>query len=239
MNEAANLPKALASVPTGAAALVVDSQSHDRTVEIARAHGANVVVRPWAGYGATRTFALGLVETPWTFMLDADERLDGELAAAVTNADGAGAFDAYTIARTTYFCGRGMSFGAWGGESLVRFFRTAKATIVTEPAVGGTADLHERWVVAGSVGALPGKLVHDSYPTLRSYREKFARYTSLEARGLPPSRGRLAAAFVKAWVRVLWSILGRQAWRDGWRGIFVALASAAYPVVVAWKALRA
>jgi hypothetical protein len=38
--------------------------------------------------------------------------------------------------------------------------------------------------------------------------------------------------------RFPWAILRYRGWRDGWRGVFVAASSAAYPAVVQFKALR-
>ncbi|GAC1308428.1 MAG: glycosyltransferase family 2 protein [Vulcanimicrobiaceae bacterium] len=216
---------------------MVDAESDDETVALARARGAHVIVRPWAGFVATRTFARDCVRTPWTFMLDADESLDPVLARALADA-APDAYDAYRMKRTTLFCGRPMLHGGWGGETLLRLFRTERATLVAAPAAGGTAELHERWVVPGDVGFMPGTLVHDSYPTLEAYREKFARYTALEARGVRASRFTLLRAVALAALRAAWLTVGRGAWRDGWRGVFVALASAAYPVAVAWKARR-
>ena len=225
-------------MPPGARVLVVDAQSSDATVEVARAAGADVVVRPWAGFVATRRFALGRVATPWTFMLDADEALDAACAAALVALDPPAQTDAYCVARSTYFCGRPMRYGAWGAEAPLRLFRTDRATLVAQPAAGGSADVHERWRVPGAVGRLGGTLLHDSYPDVATYAEKFARYTSLEARGSMPSRRVLARAALVASLRAPWLLLGRGGWRDGWRGAFVAFASAAYPVAVAWKALR-
>jgi hypothetical protein len=48
----------------------------------------------------------------------------------------------------------------------------------------------------------------------------------------------VARTFAIALVRVPWLFLRRGGWRDGWRGGFIALASAFYPVVVHLKALR-
>jgi glycosyltransferase involved in cell wall biosynthesis len=217
--------------------LVIDAESTDATVEIARAAGADVLVRPWTGFVSTRRFALERVRTPWTFMLDADEALDPSLRAALLAAEPALGTDAFAVKRATFFCGRPMRYGAWGGDAPVRLFRTARATLVAEPAAGGEAELHERWCVPGRVERLPGELLHYSYPTLASYREKFARYTSLEARGLRASPAALLRAAFVAVLRAPWLLLVRGGWRDGWRGAFVALASAAYPVAVAWKAL--
>jgi len=231
--------RALASVPQGAPLLVIDAESQDGTAALARAHGARVIVRPWSGFVATRTFALGCVGTPWTFMLDADESLEPELSQALTGVRAPISTDAYRVKRTTYFCKRPMRNGAWGREAPVRLFRTERASLVAEPAAGGSAEIHERWVVPGEIGSLGGTLVHDSYPTVGAYRTKFARYTSLEARGVRPSPVALVCALATAPLRAAWLIVGRGAWREGWRGLYVALASASYPVAVAFKALVA
>jgi hypothetical protein len=37
-------------------------------------------------------------------------------------------------------------------------------------------------------------------------------------------------------LRVPWYLFVKDGWRDGWRGAYIAIASAIYPIVVAWKA---
>ena len=238
-DEEDNLPRALASVPRDAPILAIDAESADRSVAVARARGARVVVRPWAGFVETRRYALGCVDTPWTFMLDADEALDAALSEALGSLAPEDAIDGYAVRRATFFCGRAMRHGVWGADLPLRFFRTDRAALLAEPVAGGHAEVHERWTVPGQTGVLDGTLLHYSYPTLAAYRAKFARYTSLEARGLRGSARALVRAIALAALRVPYSLLVRSGWRDGWRGAFVALASASYPVVVAWKALRA
>jgi glycosyltransferase involved in cell wall biosynthesis len=230
--------RALESVPADSKTLVVDAESTDATASLARARGARVVVWPWAGFVATRRYALALVDTGWTFMLDADESLEGTLRDELVSLVPADDVDAYAIPRTTFFCGRPIRHGTWGADAPVRLFRTARATLVAQPAAGGTADLHERWTVPGRVGRASGTLAHESYPTLASYRAKFARYTSLEAAGLHGSPRAFARAALIAALRAPWYLIVRSGWRDGWRGAFLAFSSAAYPMVVAWKAWR-
>ncbi len=218
--------------------LVVDSDSSDGSVLVARERGAQTLVRPWDGFVATRRYALGLVSTPWTFMLDADEIIEPELALAILSVEPPGDVAGYLVRRVTYLCGRPILHGAWGGERLLRLFRTKDATLVAEPAAGGDADVHERWQVEGTVPTLPGVLAHHSYPTIHVYREKFARYTELEARGVHGSLRAFARTGAVALLRAPWLFVRRDGWRDGWRGAFVAFWSALYPVAVAWKALR-
>jgi hypothetical protein len=194
-----------------------------------------VETRAWEGFVAARRYALAHVRTPWTLMLDADERLDPTLRAAIVAAPENVA--GYRLHRTTMLCGAAVRTAGWSSESLVRLFRTDLAR-VEACSVGGGADLHERWMVEGAIGVLPGTILHDSYPTLASYRAKFRRYTRIEARSLAPSRLALARELLLFPVRVVWSIAKYGGWRDGWRGLFVAWESARYRVVVRLGALR-
>lgn len=230
------MAQTLARVPAGTAVYVLDAESSDATAEVARACGARVEVRAWTGYVDARRYALGRVTTPYAFMLDADELLSDELMAALggdlSRADG------FRVRRVTMLAGRAVRAAGWSAERLVRCFRVDRARVVAH-SVGGGADLHERWIVDGTLADLPGMIVHDSYPTVASYRERFARYTAIEAAALPGSRLACAVAMVELPLRFAWLWTRYAAWRDGWRGVFVAWYSALYPLAVQWRALTA
>jgi hypothetical protein len=223
-------------VPAGAKVFVLDAESSDATAGVARACGAEVEVRAWTGYVDARRYALGRVTTPYAFMLDADELLSDELTTALagdlTRADG------FRVRRVTMLAGRAVRAAGWSAERLVRCFRVDRAHVVPN-SVGGAADLHERWVVEGALADLPGMIVHDSYPTVASYRERFARYTQIEAAALRGSRLACAIAAARLPLRFVWLWTRYGGWRDGWRGAFVAWYSALYPVAVQWRALTA
>jgi tetratricopeptide (TPR) repeat protein len=58
---------------------VVDTGSTDRTVEIARSYGANVIFREWRkDFAWARNEALAMATRRWTLVLDADEELERE-----------------------------------------------------------------------------------------------------------------------------------------------------------------
>jgi glycosyltransferase involved in cell wall biosynthesis len=83
-NEEANLDRTLASVQPlvtdgKGEIIVVDSGSTDRTVEIAKSHGARVFVEDWKGYAAQKNSAIDKASGDWILSLDADEELDSEL----------------------------------------------------------------------------------------------------------------------------------------------------------------
>jgi (heptosyl)LPS beta-1,4-glucosyltransferase len=215
---------------------VLDAESTDATTAVARAGGAEVEVRAWAGYVDARRYALNRVTTPYAFMLDADEVLSDELRAALTG-DLARA-DGFRVRRVTMLAGRAVRAAGWSAEKLVRCFRVDRARVVAD-SVGGGADLHERWLVEGDVRDLPGMIVHDSYPTVASYRERFTRYTRIEAAALDGSVLALTFALGMLPLRFGWRWTRYGAWRDGWRGVFVAWYSALYPLAVQWRAWTA
>jgi hypothetical protein len=213
---------------------VLDARSDDRTVEFARAAGARVIERDWTDFSDARRYALAQVRTPWALMIDADEALDDVLRDAIPQARESA--NGYVVRRTTYFCGKPIRM--WRNEPLLRLFRTRDAELRTESAAGGTAALHERWECPPPRGELPGTLLHFSYPDHASYREKFERYTSIEAASLRPSLWRAILEWLAIWPRLLRLLLVRGELLDGARGFAAAYGSARYRYVSAKKALR-
>jgi hypothetical protein len=214
--------------------LVVDARSDDRTIEFARAAGAEIVVRDWTDFIEARRFALSLVKTPWTLMIDADEALDDTLRDAIVRAPEN--VDGYIVRRTTYFCGKALRM--WRDEPLLRLFRTGRASIEPRSAAGGAAPLHERWRCNGLCAELPGTLLHFSYPDHASYYTKFERYTDLEAAAMPRSLTRAVWEWLSIWPRLFALLFARGALLDGPRGLAAAYGSARYRYVSAKKALH-
>lgn len=218
-------------------ALVLDAESTDATAAIAREAGAEIVVRPWDDFVSARRFAIAHVRTPWAFMLDADERLDPTLRRALGETSPE-EHVAFRLRRVTTFCGRVVRACGWSIEEPVRLLCVGRVRLEARPAAGGSASLHEAWIPDGPVGRLSGTLIHESYPTLQSYRDKFARYTSVEAVGVHATPLSLAKQIARAGARFVFQMIAYGAARDGWRGWYVTAASALYPVVVHAKALR-
>ena len=82
-NEAKNLPRCLQALKDVGEVYVIDSQSSDDTVEIARSHGAKVVQFHYrGGWPKKRQWAINTLPLThdWILLLDADEVLTPELA---------------------------------------------------------------------------------------------------------------------------------------------------------------
>lgn len=76
LNEAESLPIVLQAMPAGYRPLVVDNNSTDDTAEVARAHGAEVVVETRPGYGAAVHAGVVAESTAVVAVLDGDGSLD-------------------------------------------------------------------------------------------------------------------------------------------------------------------
>lgn len=130
-NEAANLPKAVASFGGAAKRIVVvDSGSDDGTPEIARSLGAEVFTHPFESHAAQFNWALDNagIDTAWVMKVDADEEFTPELAKEITERldDLPERVTGVVLRRRVYFMGKWLRHGGKYPELLLRIFRTGK-----------------------------------------------------------------------------------------------------------------
>ncbi|MHC5054652.1 MAG: glycosyltransferase family 2 protein [Planctomycetota bacterium] len=179
LNEEVNLPRCVDSVSWCDDVIVFDSLSTDRTAEIARAAGARVLQHRFRDYGSQREAArtTSSFRHPWILMLDADETVDGGLAAEVREIAGSEATPhvAYRMRRKDHFMGKWIRHSTLYPSWFVRFFRHERVRY--EPRA-----VHEYPTVDGSVGELKGHLHHHSFAKgFREWLGKHSRYAALEA----------------------------------------------------------
>jgi glycosyltransferase involved in cell wall biosynthesis len=174
-DEEADIGAALQSVAWADEILVVDSGSTDRTVEIARAAGARVIVRNWPGYIEQKNFAAAKAAHDWIFSLDADERVTSELAGEVPRIAGHTEHAAYRIPRLTWHLGRWIRGTDWYPDYQTRLYDRRRARWTGR-------YVHESVAVNGSVGRLSGELHHFAYRDIADHLETINRYTTYAAR---------------------------------------------------------
>ena len=104
--------------------IVVDSQSTDTTISVARELGAKVFEHPFESFTEQKNFALSKVTTPWALSLDADETLTPQLAEEIRQAVTNPAFDGYELPRTNNFLGKRMKHSGLKEEYILRLVRT-------------------------------------------------------------------------------------------------------------------
>lgn len=198
-NEAHQLADCLATLSFCDEIVVVDSGSADGTAEIARAAGAHVsVTEDWPGFGPQKQRALDLARGDWVLSIDADERIDEDLAEEILAALATGEKAGYRINRLTHFLGKPLRHGGWYPDFVLRLARRDAARFSDH-------SVHERLIVEGATGDLRTPIVHLSYPDIDEVLSKMRRY-ALATAAQRRSAGRRGGAFVAA-VRAFFTFL--------------------------------
>jgi len=222
-DEEEHLGAALDSVRWADEIVVVDSGSRDRTVEIAREHGANVVATgDWPGFGPQKNRALDRATRDWVLSIDADERVTPELRREIEAiVAGAGAHDAYEMPRLSSYCGRFMRHGGWWPDRVTRLFRRGKARF--------SDDLvHEKVVVQGSTGRLTGHLEHLAFEDFDEVLRKIDSYSTANAKMMHArgKRGSLTAAILHGGWAFFRTYVLQAGFLDGRHGFMLAVSNA-------------
>ena len=221
LDEESNIVGALESVGWADEVVVVDSNSTDRTRELAAACGARVLTNPWPGFGAQKQFAVDQATHEWIFSLDADERVSDELKNSIQSLRNEKELaDGYEIARRTYYQQRWIRGGGWYPDRQLRLFRKDK---------GRWKQRHIHESVTMEPGArverLAGDLLHyTSQDAAHHHRMIGERYAPLAALQMYEDGRRtsvlgVASAGPAAFIR---SLILKGGLRDGFAGFTIA-----------------
>ena len=226
-NEEARLRACLESAAWADELVVVDAESQDKTVQIAREFTDRVLVRPWAGFAEQKNFAVAQATGDWILSLDADEEIPPELRAEIGALLAAeAAADGYRVPRRNIFWGRWIRHGGLYPDWQLRLFRRGRGRFVPR-------EVHESVRVEGRVGRLESPLVHRSYRDVADFLERADRYSTLAAaewvRG--GRRAGVGDLVVRPAGRFLAMYVARGGFLDGWPGFLLACLYAYYVFV--------
>jgi glycosyltransferase involved in cell wall biosynthesis len=175
-NEEQDLPGCLDSVAWSDDVQVLDSESTDRTVEIARARGCTVTTRRFDGYARQRNAGMALAfKHPWVLVLDADERPTPALSAEMNDAVDAAPenVSGFRMRRRDFLWGTWLKH-AQMTPFYVRLLRAGKAHY--------TRDINEVVEVQGEILELHAPLDHYAFSKgISHWVAKHNSYSSREA----------------------------------------------------------
>ena len=216
-DEEDNLGACLDTVPFADEFIVVDDESADATLEVARRYTDRVFSRALDRFGRQKQFAIEQATGDWVLVLDADERVTPELAASIQAAvaeDGAG-MDGYRVRRRTWLFSEPVTCTGWYKYAHLRLFRRGAAHYVDR-------RVHEFPVLdhPERCGRLEGDLDHFTYASLDEYREKLDRYSRLAAADWYDAGRRVNLLTVPWWFLAVpaAAFLREYVVQGGWRG---------------------
>ena len=157
--------------------IVIDSNSADGTVEIAKKSGAIVINQDFLGYGAQKNFGFSKANQPWVLSIDADEEVTSELASSIGKAIMLSGFDGFFICRQNFFLGKPLKYGKESKDWLLRLFRKGTAQY-------GNQLVHEQMEAPENSSKIDGKLLHHTYKSWSHAIDKMEKYAQLGAQEL-------------------------------------------------------
>jgi (heptosyl)LPS beta-1,4-glucosyltransferase len=217
-NEEPRLSTCLESLTWADEIVIVDAESTDRTVEIARAFTERIVLRPWPGFAAQKNFAADQTRSAWVLSVDADEEVSADLREEIQRvlaepSPAAG----YAIPRRNIFWNRWVRYGGLYPDWQIRLFQRGRGRFV-ERAV------HESVEVTGEVRRLGSPLIHRSYESVGQFLERAHRYSSLAADDLVRGGARVGpfSLVLRPLGRFLSMYFMRRGFLDGTPGLLLA-----------------
>jgi glycosyltransferase involved in cell wall biosynthesis len=223
LNEADNIREACESVAWADEILVIDSESTDKTRELAADCGARVLVNQWPGFSKQKQFAVDQARHVWIFSLDADERLSPELRTSIDEVrrrNDHDLADGYRVARRAFYMNRWIRGGGWYPDYQLRLFNRTR---------GHWRDrvIHESVVMdeGARVDTLRGDLLHYSMRTPEHHRQMIEqRYAPLGAEQMFREGKRTSAlhSSVAAPAAFIRSFILKGGFRDGRAGVTIA-----------------
>jgi len=218
--------------------VVVDTNSSDQTLEIAKTYGA-VITQPkdWPGFGPQKNRALDLATGEWVLSLDADERLTPALKSEIVTAIHHSAHvNCFAIPRLSWYCGRFIRHSGWNPDYVDRLFKRGSARFSNDL-------VHERLIPSGQVAKLENPMLHYSFMNYSQVLQKIDRYSTASAEQAF-ANGKTSAP-LKAILHGAWSFFRtyflQAGFLDGPQGFTLAMSNAQgtyYRYIKLWHLIR-
>lgn len=197
-NEAHNIVDVLKSVDFCNEVILVDSNSTDDTVAIAKPFYDKLLTRDYVHSASQKNWAIPQASNEWILLVDADERVTPALREEIINlvpSLDSSEHVGYWMGRRNFFMGRQVHYSGWKNDKVIRLFRKSKCKYLDK-------HVHSEIEADGSVGWLQNKLLHYKYIDMDHHVSKLQRYASLQARDFDKKVGKITMYHVV--VKPLW-----------------------------------
>jgi glycosyltransferase involved in cell wall biosynthesis len=231
-NEERNIGNCLETVRWCDEIVVVDMQSTDRTVAIAREYTDRIFSHEIVtAFDIAKKYAVEQAKGDWVLLIDADEMIPPSLAVKMRSLLCTDSCDVVEIPFRHYLLGDWVRHSGWGDTPLPRLFR--QGAILFEKTIHGYMHIAAGARVQRLQAEEGSCIIHFNYTDSRHFMEKLNRYTSVEAEHLH-ERGEQFSYFImlRAAVR---DFHGRyvkgKGYRDGVRGFALSAMMTFYRIL--------
>jgi glycosyltransferase involved in cell wall biosynthesis len=199
--------------------IVVDNDSTDDTIKIARELGCHVYQENWKGYGANKNKGAEYAKYDWILSIDADEIPDFKLISTLNGLNLSDPTFVYDIKFKSYFGNKLIRFGNWGNDHRIRLFNR-KITKWSE------VEVHEKLQLPKNtrVIRISGCIHHYTVKNFKECDYKAIYYAKLSAKQLIESKKKIH--FLKFYISPIYGFIRnyiiRLGFLDGNEGFIIA-----------------
>jgi len=178
-NEEKNIKECLESISFCDEVIVVDDDSTDKTLNIAKKMGAKTFSRGMnENYGKQCNYGLKKASGDWIFFIDADERVSKKLREEIinklSNREIVKQYSGFSVKRKDKLLDKWLRFGEVGTFRSIRLVKKGSGKWMRR--------VHVWFKLKGSVGKLKNPLQHFPHPTLNEFIRSINRWSSWHAR---------------------------------------------------------
>jgi len=225
-NEEGCIADCLESVKWADEIIIVDDQSTDKTVEIAKGYTDKIFFRKMDIEGRHRNWGYAQARNAWVLSLDADETVTPELKVEIEKQIQLPDFVAYDIPLRNFISNYWVKYGGWYPAAKVRLFQKDKFKYEE-------AEVHPRAFIDGPCGHLKSDIIHRGYPDLEHFLNSVNRQSTLEAvKWIKTGRKMtLVWATWRAVDRFFRRYIRKKAYKDGMYGFIIAFFDTLYQIL--------
>jgi len=206
--------------------IIVDDESTDKTVELAKKYADKVIVKKMDIEGRHRNWAYSQSKNEWMLSLDADEKATEELKREIAIAIKSDDFVAFSIPLRNYIGNYWIRYGGWYPASKVRLFRKDKFKYEE-------VKVHPRAFIDGKCGHLTKDIIHKGYPDFAHFIDSINRQSTWEAEKWITNNRKMTL------IHIIWRTIDRffrryvrkKGYKDGLYGFMVAYFDSLYQVL--------
>lgn len=230
-NEEKNIIDCIESLSFCDEIVVIDDNSEDLTVDVAKKAGAIVYAHDLEGnFAMQRNFGLEKANGEWVLFVDADERvskaLQNEIIYKLSKENGV---DGYFFKRQDYFKGKKLRFGETANVSLLRLAKKGKGS--------WRGKVHEVWEIQGKTVMLETALDHYPHQTIDAFLSEINFYTDIRAKELFQKKVKVHWYDIILYpkIKFIQNYFFRMGFRDGSEGMIMAIMMSFHSFLVRGK----
>jgi len=199
--------------------IIYDSESTDKTVEIAKSfQNVRIFSGEFKGFGKTKNLAIGFSSNSWIFSIDSDEFIDEVLVQEIKNLELSNPNKAFKLKRDNFVLGKKIKYSGLGNDWLIRIFNKDVHRFANKP-------VHEfiKTSKQSQIEKIQNSFSHTAVTDSSQFLYKIAKYSKL---GSPQKKLSITHILLKMFFSFIKTYFLKLGFLDGWRGLLISVSNA-------------